>query len=402
METRKNRFEPNIYELERRKKLIQDKMVKEDISLIIATAIQPLTSGYVRYISGFAVDFTYISPNSVFLLSNGETYIITTGNPNNPFSRQQPYILPPTIEPGVKYLMKDVYYPAVNFSIENECKLFENTIKHNNAKKVGLVGLANFSNVTMDYLRTSCPNVEFVDFTEEIDNIKCVKSDIEIEHIKQTIAMMDKIMQAVPSFLRGGIYEWELCTKLTKLANDLGSENPLIFITSGKQGTSILTAPSFYQNRKIETGDQIRVELRMTGPGGYFGNICRDYIFNTEPDDNFNETLKNAIEFQQQILSMIKPNINITILNTELNSFINNKNEKENSFECKIFGQGYDFIERPLFVDKETMNIKENMVMAIKVNVQTPKAEISIIDNFLIKERENIQLSSMPHKIVVK
>lgn len=402
MEARRNRFEPNIEELERRKKLIQEKMVEENISLIIATAPQPLTAGYVRYISGFAVDFTYISPNSVLLSADGETYMITTGNPNNPFNNQQPYILPPTIEPGVKYLMKDVYYPAVNFSLENECKLFENTIKHTNAKKVGLVGLANFSNVTMDYLKSSCPDVEFVDFTEKIDEIKSVKSSLEIEYIKKTIAMMEKIMQAVPSILREGIYEWEIGAKLTRLANDLGSENPLVFITSGKQGTKISSAPSFYQNRQIESGDQIRVELRMSGPGGYFGSICRDYIFDSEPEDNLSEAVKKATEFQEQIISMIKPNTKVSKLQSELNSLINTKNKNGNRFEYKVFGQGYDLVERPLVVDKEIMDIKQNMVIAVKVFVQTPNAEVSIIDDFLIKDTGNILLSSIPHTIVVK
>lgn len=400
MKTREYRFPPDRSELERRWKLVQKEMRKKNVTLIIATSLQAVTGGYVRYLSGFAVDFTYISPNSVLLPVDDEPYIITTGNPTNPFDNQDKYILPPTAEPGVKYLMREIYYPCLNFTHDSESELFVKPIKHRGDKKVGLVGLANFSQSTIKYLEASCPDVEFCDFTAEIDQIKAIKSTEEIGRIRKSAKIHDYLMQAVPSLLRSGMYEWEISAKLTELANDLGSENPVILVGSGRQGTQFSAVSSFYQNRQLAAGDQISIVLRCSGPGGYFSILGRNFMFGVEASPETKEAVHQAIELQHYAGSLLKPGTKASqvrkLVDEKLAIF-----EEDLKAQIEIYGQGYDIVERPFFAKEEDFIIQEGMNIAVHATLLSPKACASVADSYLITSQGSELLHVTPREIAV-
>lgn len=142
---------------------------------------------------------------------------------------------------------------------------------------MGFVNLGHINAAYYLYLKENLPGVDFVDATDFVDEIKAVKSEDEIAFIRKAIAVQDAVCAAVPTFVRPGRYEYEVRGAINRLLEDLGSEEQLIMLGSSPPGIPTGHLPTFYQNRRIEPGDQVFIMIEVNGPGGYYGEIGRTW-----------------------------------------------------------------------------------------------------------------------------
>ena len=140
---------------------------------------------------------------------------------------------------------------------------------------IGLVGRSfipvNFYEVLSKQLNGST----FIDATEQVDQIKVIKSHEEIELIKQTAKVQDAAMEHVKKSIRPGRRDFEIYADALHFTALNGSERQLILVSSGAHGSPVPFQPRHFQNRVMNKGDQVSVLIEVNGPGGFYAELGR-------------------------------------------------------------------------------------------------------------------------------
>ena len=91
----------------------------------------------------------------------------------------------------------------------------------------------------------------------------------------------------------------------------------------------------------------------------------------------------HIVEAQEHSLSLLKPGANPGEILAANNEFLGRKGYKP---ELRLYahGQGYDLVERPLFLKDETMNIKEGMNITLHPAAATDKVWATVCDNYIV------------------
>ena len=109
------------------------------------------------------------------------------------------------INRGVKRLMTTPSYESAPYTRNYDPELACKALKSYENGTVGLVGTYQMSSAMVDYVREQCPNATYVEFSDAIDRIKVIKSEEEIEFIRETAAQQDASMQAEINEIKPGM-----------------------------------------------------------------------------------------------------------------------------------------------------------------------------------------------------
>lgn len=385
------RFPMSDREMQRRWTTIQGAMEKQGIDVLIAQNADQYLGGYFRYFTDIPTEQAY--PMSVLFPAKGKMTTITSASPTNP--------LPPVwAARGVETRLGAPYFRTFHYTDLYDAKLMEAFIKDNGCKVVGWVAPSLLNSKLVNYLTDTCEDVEFVDATDMVDEIKAVKSPDEIEAIKRTVKLHDDGVALLREILRPGMYEYEVRAEVNKFLINQGSEENLCMCGSAKGGTRTPKLHSFYQNRKIEDGDDLLFMIEANGGGGYYAEIVRTFCIGHEPSKELQEAWKISCDVQDYTVDMIKPGADCAEILVKVN-------EKLASYglppETRLFahGQGYDLVERPAFFKGETMKVKENMFFAVHPEVVMEKAMGNACDQYLVTKDGAVRVQTTPREIFV-
>lgn len=378
-------------ELERRWKLIRSAMNEKGIDILITQNDNQYLGGYVRYFIDIPAEQAY--PITVLFPKDEEMTVITSGGPPLPPSP------PEWAVRGVKTRIGLPYFRSLHYTNILDAEAAAQAVKARKDKVLGVVGLGCMHAAFFEYLKANLPEVEIVDATDLVDEIKAIKSQDEIVYIRKAIEVQDTACAAVSSILRPGKYEYEIRSELSRILTDLGSEEQLIMMSSAPPGTRAGHMHSFYQNRKIEAGDQVFIMIEVNGPGGYYGEVGRTWCLGEAPEELL-KVWAVALEAQKLAASQLKPGAIPGEIYKKNNEFLVSRGYLP---EGRLFahGQGYDLVERPAFRHEETMLLKAGMNVTVHPIAFTDKAYAFCCDNFLINEQGAELLHKTPQEIIV-
>jgi Xaa-Pro aminopeptidase len=223
-----------------------------------------------------------------------------------------------------------------------------------------------------------------VDITDEIDEIKALKSPEEIERIKYSAYLHDEAMKACFAAIKPGVREYEVAAAGRLRCRMLGSEQQFILIGSAPAGSPFPYHSIHAMNRQLKDGDQIGILIEAVEPSGYYTHLHRIACIGRIPGD-----LAQAFEIEKELqdlnLEMVRPGVHPLDLLKANNDFLRSKGLPE---EHRLYahGQGYDLVERPSFQVGETMTLKATMNIAVHPVVATPKAIAIICDNYIVTD----------------
>ena len=384
------RFPIPTRELERRWSLVREEMKKVGIDSIVMQNDNQWLGGYVRYFTDLPSEQAY--PYTVIFPANDEMTVISSGS-------SAPPPPPDWASRGIKEKIGLSYFRAFHYTNTVDAEAIVNVLKRRKDKRVGMINLGLIPAATYLYMKEQLTEVEFVDATDLVDEIKAVKSDDEIEYIRKCVEIQDIAAEAVSTILRPGKYEYEIRSELTRILTDLGSEEQWIMIGSDQPGINTGQHPTFFQNRKIKKGDQVLIMIEVNGPGGYYGELGRTWCLG-EPPKELLRCWEIALEAQKRAASLLKPGAKPGDVLIANNDFMISKGF---AGEGRLFahGQGYDLVERPALRPDETMLLKAGMLIALHPIASNDQAYAFCCDNFLIKENGSELLHKTPQKILV-
>jgi Xaa-Pro aminopeptidase len=365
-------------ELERRWKAAREMMRENKIDFLLMRQDEEFLGGYVKWFSDFSARHSY--PFTVIFPSDDEMTLITCGAvpPADAFP-------PQWAVRGVKRRMGAPYFESIHYTSTYDAELAVEVLKEKKKATVGWVGRSYIPITFYEYLRKHLVGSKFVDATDQIDQIKAIKSAEEIELIKKTAALQDAAMEHVRKSIRPGRRGFEILAEAQYSCVMQGSERQLILVNSGPPGTPVPFQFRHFQNRMIREGDQVSVLIEVNGPGGFYGELGRVFSIGN-PSQELQDALEVAKEAQEITLKMLRPGADPKGIWDANNEFLQKKGYLP---EQRLYahGQGYDLVERPLIRYDEPMKIREGMNVTIHPGAANTTAWITVCDNYIITEK---------------
>jgi Xaa-Pro aminopeptidase len=273
-------------------------------------------------------------------------------------------------------------------------------LKEKKRATIGLVGRSYIPITFYEYLRKHLVGSKFVDATDQIDQIKVIKSEEEIELIKRTAALQDVAMEHVKKSIRPGRRGFEILAEAQYSCAIQGSERQLILVNSGPSGTPVPFQFRHFQNRMIRDGDQFSILIEVNGPGGFYTELGRIFSLG-KPSQELQDAFGVAVEAQGITLKLLKPGVNPKDIWDANNEFLQKKGYLP---ERRLYahGQGYDLVERPLIRYDEPMRIQAGMNITIHPGATNSTVWATVTDNYLITETGvSACLHKTPKEIIV-
>ena len=378
-------------ELERRWTAVRKAMKSEGIGSLVLQNDNQYLGGYVRYFIDIPTEQAY--PMTVIFPVDEEMTVISSGGPPLPPSP------PDWAVRGVKTRLGLPYFRTLHYTNNLDAEAVVKAVKARGDKKVGVVGLGAMHAAFYTQVKAGLPGVEIVEATDLVDKIKAIKSEDELVYVRRAIETQDMTFAAVPTIIRPGKYEYEVRSEIARILTDLGSEEQLIMMSSAPPGQRAGNIHSFYQNRRIEAGDQICIMIEPNGPGGYYGEVARQWVLG-EPPKELLKLWEVAKEAQHRAAGMCKIGAVPGDIFKSHNEYMVGQGYQA---EGRLFahGQGYDLVERPAFHPQEDMLLAANMVVAIHPFAATDTAFGFCCDDFLITDKGCERLHKTPQEILI-
>lgn len=375
-------------ELQRRRNAVQKAMKEQDIDCMVSQVHSSIFDGYIRYF----IDVPTGTYSSTLLIPDGDMIYVQHGNDddNVPF---------PGWARGIEKVYGRAYCLPFNFSDHLSAEVVVKEIKARNYKRVGLVGLQLMSYSTGSYLKDNLPGVEFVNFSDTVDEIKAIKSEEEWALIDRAVRVHEQLGDCVPALFRPGRMEYEIRADLEHLALELGCDYiGNLAVGSAPVGKPARFTTHFYGNRRIEPGDNLSVMIEVSGPGGQYGELSRTWCL-AEPTESLKWLFDVSKKCQAYIAEKMVPGISARELNDLFDEFVTQYGIPKNK---RFFGhgQGYDMMERPAFSGRENMIIKEDMFVAIHPEFMTETDFACCCDNFRVTKNGAVRLTRTPQEII--
>jgi Xaa-Pro aminopeptidase len=379
MEDPKERLTTSISnsELERRWKAVREVMGERKVDFLLVRNDEEFLGGNVKWFTDIPARHSY--PYTVIFPADDEMTLISVGPP--PPGDPAP---PAWAVRGVKRRLSAAYFASVHYTSTYDAELAVGVLKEKKRATVGLVGRSYFPIPFYEYLRKHLVGYKFVDMTDEIDQIKVIKSPEEIELIKKTAALQDAAMEHVKMVLRPGRRDFEIFAEAQNSCIMQGSERQLILVASGPQGTPVPFHSRHFQNRVIQHGDQFSILIEVNGPGGFYTEIGRIFSIGN-PSQQLQDAFGVAVEAQKLTASLLKPGGSPKDIIEANNEFLQ-KHGYGPERRLYAHGQGYDLVERPLIRQDEPMRIKAGMNITVHPAAANPTVWGALTDNYLVPE----------------
>ena len=265
-------------------------------------------------------------------------------------------------------------------------------------RRVGLVAPSQIPYPTVEGLRRGLTGVDIVDFTDAIDNIKSVKSEHEQSIIRQTAAFQDEVLAFGFSVIEPGMRESQVAAAMQKFSIERGSETGLYMVGAAPIGEPAMFQLRHTQERVIQEGDAVTINLENSGPGGFFTHVGRNAVLGKASQKLLDE-FQVALEGQRLTADLLRPGNKVSDVFAAYQGFLQGQGlPPERRLFCH--GQGYDLVERPLIRDDETMTIQAGM--NIGCHPMWVRGDVCVFtnDNYLITEDGATRIHAFPQHVV--
>ena len=291
------------------------------------------------------------------------------------------------------------YFRTVLCTMNFDAELVTDCIKKRGYRTVGLVNIGRMNASFYKYLVEELPDLEFVDATTIVDRIKIVKSDLEIEYIRETARLHDKVMYAAQALIYPGRLVGDVRNDMYHLACNLGAEGQMVQnLGAAPMGTPCFFGPFTEQNRRIDYGDQVLILLEANGPGGYYNELGRMFCLGDPCPELIRawEAAK-AAQLAAGAASVAGANPK-DIFAASDKELVQRGYGPENRITGH--GQGYDYMEPPALLDEETLLVEKNVVLAIHTSAVDEHANAFACDNYLVTENGGERLQKFPLELI--
>lgn len=146
-----------------------------------------------------------------------------------------------------------------------------------------------------------------VSATLDVEEIRRVKTEEEIEWIRKAAALADRGYEQFVNVARAGMTEYELVAEVEGFVKAHGAEDNFMLVASGGIEVTAMKPPTA---RKLQVGDSVITELTPQ-INGYYAQICRTLVIG-EPSEKQRQSYAIFAEAQQAAQDLLRPGVDIS------------------------------------------------------------------------------------------
>jgi len=268
----------------------------------------------------------------------------------------------------------------------------------NKKSKIGVIGDNLFPIKTFNSIKEKLTEAEFISCGEMLSEIRAIKTESEIDLMKQAASINDSVLSQIINKTEIGMTEIEVAAEAEyigrKMGADLGSAT---VIMSGPNTNYPAWRPS---QRKLEEGDFVMIDFNPS-----YEHYCNDSGFTILLPGASEMKTKSVISCHKiikEIVPLIKPGISsMTVYKNMLQrleplGFADNFNPYVSGRRGVGHGVGLDVVEDPDLNSSTEFEIKPGMTLAIKLdlhNIESQGSRIEVVTE--ITEDGNVPMNKL-------
>jgi Xaa-Pro aminopeptidase len=231
-------------------------------------------------------------------------------------------------------------------------------------------------------LQRGLPDTRLVSATALMDRVRMVKSEWELQRMREGAAICDVGWSAFLTALKPDLAEHELVAEVEAAVKAAGAEDNFMLIASGGDEVRGMTPPS---TRRLQPGDMVRTELTPQ-LDGYWAQICRTAVLGAASDaqrrsfELFDEAVAAGLE-------ALRPGVTAHDVAKAENDVFRRVGLGEycttEYTRVRGHGHGLHLDEVPIMEGVETV-IEENAVVIVHPNTFTPIAGYHVLGDPVI------------------
>ncbi len=251
---------------------------------------------------------------------------------------------------------------------------------HLENKKIG-IELDYLPYTHYSILKKELPNTEFVECREYFLKLREIKTNKEIELIREIGKAAEQAHKKIFQNIKPGMSEKDIGSLVvSELYAKVGAEPKVIVVASGER-SSLLNASA--TDRVLKNGDMVRVDI-IASKNGYYCDVCRTLVVG-RPSKEQLDIWNTIIGARTLILNKIKPGINSHDLYSLYNNFVTEKGLT--SIDFVGHGLGLGLHEEPYIGKYGGAIFSPGMVLCIEpIHVVPGVMGFQVEDEILVTE----------------
>lgn len=279
------------------------------------------------------------------------------------------------------------YFPSLNYTAAYDAEIVVHELKGRGKIKVGIVGTAFMTVQCYEYIKANLTNAECVDFTDDIDAIKAVKSPEELEMIRAVVKLQDEVLFGLRDFIKPGMREIDIYAEMRNQSHKRGAENGIFLLGSNSYNkAAVWYNEHFHSNRVIQKGDTITVLNEANCSNGMYGHVSGIYSLG-DPSPALVENMRICNQAHQFVREQLVDGGDCNVIFDEYNAFLKSIGQPP---ETRLLGhsQGYCLVERPAMLPGhgEKIKLAAGMNFSYHPSIATPQAFAATCANYFIKK----------------
>lgn len=338
-------------ELERRWTAVRAAMEDAGLDVLLMQGSNDIAGGCGRYFTDVP---TYAPPYTVIFPRAGEMTVIEHGprGVDDVPADDAAYR-------GVARRISNASFSSVAYTALYDARSAVSVLASHGYRSIGIVEPGQMSYAFGAHVQREITGATFVDATDLVDRIKAVKSPEEQDAIRACARLQDAVMEAALAVVEPGIHERDVVAEARRAAHALGSEQGLYFVGSAEWGRAPMLNEPYAQGRMLRDGDVLVLLVECNGPGGFYTELGRTCVLGEVPPE-LDEEFAFALEAQRYTISLVQPGASPAEIWRQYADFMR-AHGREPERRLHAHSQGYDYVERPLIRDDETMPLEAGM-----------------------------------------
>ncbi|MEE3954571.1 M24 family metallopeptidase [Peribacillus frigoritolerans] len=246
-------------------------------------------------------------------------------------------------------------------------------------------------------------NWELADITSEMIKMRAIKSEKELEKMRQVCSLAVGSVQAAFRALEVGITELDIEDAAARAsyqeASYLYPDSSFISRGMSPSGIERTILPHVFSNlRKVELGDGLII-TRITSLDGYKGE-CERTCFVGEPNAKQRELFEVMVNARKAAFDTIKAGVKANDVDVAARSIIQEAGYGENALHRTGHSIGLAVHEAPFFRFDDNSILKEGMTFTVEPGIYVPGiGGFRHSDTILVTKNGYEMLTECPHSI---
>jgi Xaa-Pro aminopeptidase len=363
-------------ELERRWGLLRQELKTRDIDALVVLSFEDFMGGHVRWLT----DRPAYSCNTTVAIFHASD--LMTMIEHGPSGRKRSFTGEEPDYPGVGEVINAAAFQSARATHRYEAEFVLAELKRRGYRRIALAGAGVMPYAFVDALMNA--GLEIHDLTDFMDSCRARKSAYELDLVRKTAAMQDRIFARLLEDVRPGMRDMDVVTHIMSEGRRGGSEQAVFLAGSAPPGAPAMMRSFHYQARVIGRGDSLSVLIENNGPEGYYTELGRTIVFGAASTE-LKDGLEAVREAQRETVRQYVPGTPCADI---ARAHDRHMQERGLPREERLYahGQGYGLVERPLIRADETMLVEAGMCLVAHPAYVRGAVFAYICDNFIVHD----------------